>query len=103
MKYASEVYHILEQLPPTKVTTYGLIAQQLGNKSLARYVGNVLHHNSEPLKYPCFKVVNSKGFLSKSFGFGGLEGQKKLLTQDGVLVVNDRVDLAIYLVNEKNK
>lgn len=92
----NKVYSLLEQIPKGKVTTYKSIATCLSNKNLARAVGNALHLNTEKLKYPCYKVVNSKGNLSKSYAFGGINEQSKLLISEGIVVENNRVDLLKY-------
>lgn len=92
----NKVYDFLLTIPRGKVVTYGQIAEHLGNKNLARVVGNVLHNNPDERKYPCYKVVNSKGELSKQFAFGGLEGQKLRLEKDGIVVEDGRVDLTRY-------
>ena len=47
-----KVYAYLKTIPKGKVTTYGQIAQYLGNKHLARTVGNILHDNPDPSQYP---------------------------------------------------
>ena len=47
-------------------------------------------------KYPCYKVVNSKGELSKHFAFGGIEKQAEKLELDGIIVKNYKVDLKRY-------
>lgn len=92
-----EVYKYLTTIPKGKVVTYGQIAEYLGNKKLARVVGNVLHVNPEPIKQPCYKVVNAKGELAKHFGSpGGIEIQKKRLEEDGVEVIDYKVDLDKY-------
>lgn len=92
----NKVYDFLKTIPKGKVVTYGQIAMFLGNKRLARVVGNILHKNPDPIGAPCFKVVNSKGLLSKSFGDGGIEVQKQRLVNDGVEVENYKVDLKKY-------
>lgn len=90
------VYELLKLIPRGKVVTYGQIAEKLGNKKLARVIGNILHSNPNEAEYPCYKVVNSKGCLSKSFAFGGIEQQKQRLESDGIEVVEYRVDLTKY-------
>ena len=90
------VYAYLQTIPRGKVVTYGQIAQALGNPNLARAVGNALHKNPDPGKYPCYKVVNAKGKLSANFAFGGLEGQKSRLEQESIEVINDAVCLEKY-------
>lgn len=91
-----KVYAYLRTIPRGKVVTYGQIAEHLGSKYFARAVGNILHQNPDPEKNPCFKVVNAKGKLSQHFAFGGTEGQKRRLEQEGIEVVGDHVDLHKY-------
>lgn len=90
------VYDYLRTIPKGKVVTYGQIAAHLGDKRLARAVGNTLHQNPDPGKYPCYKVVNAQGKLSKHFAFGGLDGQKSRLEQEGIQVIHGTVCLEIY-------
>lgn len=91
-----KVYEFLRTIPKGKVVTYGQIAEYLGNKKLARVVGNILHNNPNENKYPCYKVVNDNGNLSKHFAFGGIERQKEKLEKDGIVVNNYKVDLDKY-------
>lgn len=91
-----KVFDFLLTIPKGKVVTYGQIAEYLGNKKLARTVGNILHKNPDETKYPCYKVVDSKGNLSKSFAFGGLEKQKEKLEKEGIIVINNKVNLDKY-------
>ncbi len=92
-----ELYNLLTQIPYGKVTTYGSLAEILGNKAWARAVGNALHNNPDGKKYPCYKVVNSKGELSSAFAFGGLAEQQRRLEAEGIVVENGKVDLTKYL------
>ena len=64
-----------------------------GNKKMSRAVGNALHKNPDPENIPCFRVVNSKGDLAPAFAFGGEDGQRKRLEEDGVEVKDGKVDL----------
>lgn len=91
-----QVYEFLRTIPKGKVVTYGQIAEYLGNRKLARTVGNILHKNPDGDKYPCYKVVNSKGYLSKNYSFGGIKKQKEKLEADGIVVTNYKVDLEKY-------
>lgn len=91
-----KVYEFLRTIPKGKVVTYGQIAEYLGNKRLARVVGNILHNNPDEDKYPCYKVVDGKGKLSKNFAFGGIEKQKEKLENDGIIVIDYTVDLDMY-------
>ncbi|OGM56721.1 hypothetical protein A3A50_05190 [Candidatus Woesebacteria bacterium RIFCSPLOWO2_01_FULL_38_20] len=53
------------------------------------------------INIPCHRVVNSKGMVARSYAFGGEEVQKKMLTSEGVLFTNNRVDLKKYLWEPK--
>ncbi len=93
-----ELYRFLTVVPRGKVATYGQLAEMLGNKNYARAVGNALHSNPDGDKYPCYKVVNSKGKLSTAYAFGGIEAQKERLEADGIIVENYKVNLKRYSV-----
>ena len=96
MVMKEQVYEYLRTIPQGKVVTYGQIAEYLGNKSLARVVGNILHNNPDENKYPCYKVVDSRGNLSRNYAFGGIDKQKEKLEAEGIVVDNYRVNLEIY-------
>ena len=50
----------------------------------------------DPEHIPCFRVVNAKGELAGAFAFGGEQVQARLLEEDGVEVVDGKVDLDKY-------
>lgn len=91
-----KVYKYLMTIPKGKVVTYKQIAEYLGNIKLARVVGNILHNNPNELKYPCYKVVNSKGKLALNYAFGDIQKQKEKLESENIEVINNRVDLKKY-------
>ncbi len=91
-----QVFNFLLTIPRGKVVTYGQIAAQLGCPRSARVVGNILHHNPDPERYPCYKVVNHEGRLSPNFAFGGDTIQEQLLELEGIEVIHHHVNLAIY-------
>lgn len=99
---AQQVYNYLTTIPKGKVVTYKQVAEHLGNKGLARVVGNILHKNPDEDKYPCYKVVNSKGELSPNFVFGGEDVQRKKLEKEGIVVENNMVNLTKYRWLENN-
>ena len=90
------IYEAVKKIPKGHVTTYGQIAEMAGNPRMSRAVGNALHKNPDPLHIPCFRVVNSKGELAGAFAFGGGKAQAELLREDGVEVVDGKVDLEKY-------
>ncbi len=96
-KYLDKILEYLLMIPKGKVSTYLLVSEYLGDKNLKRVVGNLLHKNPDGNKYPCYKIVNSKGELSGNFAFGGANEQVKRLRDDGIEVINNKVDLNKYL------
>lgn len=96
MKFKETIYLNLQKIPSGKVVTYSQLARLSGRPKAFRAVGNILHNNVDPIKYPCYKVVNNKGFLSKHYGYGGIEIQRKFLEADNITVINNRVDLKKY-------
>lgn len=90
------IYEAVKKIPKGHVATYGQIAEMAGNPRMSRAVGNALHKNPDPLHIPCFRVVNSKGELAGAFAFGGGKAQEELLREDGVEVVDGKVDLEKY-------
>lgn len=94
--FQTQVLEYLLTIPKGKVVTYGQIAEALGRPGAARAVGNALHNNPDGNKYPCYKVVNSRGELSGRFAFGGIMVQQERLEADGIEVANNRVDLSQY-------
>lgn len=91
--FAEAVYDVVRQVPDGMVVTYGQVARLAGYPGAARAVGNALHVNPDPDYTPCFRVVNSKGCLSSCFGFGGINEHRRRLEEDGIEVINYRVNL----------
>ena len=94
--YFENVYDLVRKVPKGKVVTYGEIARALGNPRMARQVGWALHVNPKPLVIPCHRVVNRFGELSPAFAFGGKNRQAELLREEGVAVMDGKVDLKKY-------
>ena len=90
------IYEAVRKIPRGKVATYGQVAAMAGNPKMSRAVGNALHKNPDPEGTPCYRVVNSKGELSGEFAFGGPGEQAKRLEEDGIVVVDGKVDLEKY-------
>lgn len=92
-----KVYAYLKTIPRGKVTTYGRIAIWLGNPHYARHVGNILHDNPDPSRYPCHRVVNSKGQVAEHYAFGGADAQRRRLENEGIVFEpNGSIDLKKY-------
>jgi O-6-methylguanine DNA methyltransferase len=89
--FSKRVYDIVKTIPKGEVLTYEEVAIKLGNKNLARAVGNALNKNPNQKEIPCHRVVSKKYMLAANFRFGGLEGQKKLLEAEGHTIINNKV------------
>jgi methylated-DNA-[protein]-cysteine S-methyltransferase len=74
---------LLIQIPRGRVTTYKELARAMGTKGY-RYIGQLLHQNPEPDRFPCYKVVQSDGSLG---GFAtGQKDKIRRLKADGIQV-----------------
>lgn len=91
-----KIYDVVKQIPYGKVATYGQVALLAGNPRWARVVGYALHVNPDPESIKCHRVVNRNGEVSKSFAFGGENMQILLLQDEGVEVIDGKVDLKVY-------
>jgi methylated-DNA-[protein]-cysteine S-methyltransferase len=78
-----KVYAIARAIPPGQTLTYGEIAERLGDKTLARAVGQAMGENPTPVIMPCHRVLAAGG---KTGGFsapGGIVTKLQLLTIEG--------------------
>jgi methylated-DNA-[protein]-cysteine S-methyltransferase len=77
------VYAIVRKIPPGETLTYGEIAERLGDKGLARAVGQAMGENPTPIIVPCHRVLAAGG---KAGGFsapGGTVTKLRLLAIEG--------------------
>lgn len=93
-----QVFEAAKLIPFGQVATYQDIANLIGQPKAARAVGNALHINPTMFIVPCHRVVNSQGGLALHFGFNGVDGHRQLLSEEGVEVIDDHVDLSRYQV-----
>lgn len=96
--FFQSVYEIVKRIPKGKVATYGQIARLAGAPRKAKIVGWALHSNPYEGIVPCHRVVNRNGELSGAFAFGGMQAQRKLLEEEGIIFdKNGIIDLTKYL------
>lgn len=82
-EFNRRIYEIARTIPPGQTLSYGEIAERLGDRTLAREVGQALGRNAIPLIVPCHRVLAAGG---KSGGFsasGGVVTNLRLLTIEG--------------------
>ena len=94
--FYDKVYFVIKHIPEGKVTTYGAIARYLGSGISARMVGWALNSYAGRGDLPCHRVVNRKGELTGARHFSNSKTMRELLEAEGVLFVNDAVDMAKY-------
>lgn len=94
MPFKENVYRALTRIPRGRVATYGQIAKIAGCPGAARAVGNAIHSNTDPDRFPCHRVVAADGSLGSNYGLGGPEAQRARLEREGVMFLDDgRVDI----------
>ncbi|MFW5953561.1 MAG: endonuclease V [Candidatus Natronoplasma sp.] len=87
--FREDFYSIVSQIPKGRVSTYGKLAEALGDKIAARAVGKMLNQNPYAPEVPCHRVVRSDGTLG-----GYAKGEKKkrdLLEREGVKIEERRI------------
>ncbi|GAA1558799.1 methylated-DNA--[protein]-cysteine S-methyltransferase [Kribbella sancticallisti] len=75
--FQRRVWALLDGIPRGETTTYGELAERLGDKQLAQLVGQAVGRNPLSIIVPCHRVVGKDGKLT---GYaGGLKRKQFLL------------------------
>jgi methylated-DNA-[protein]-cysteine S-methyltransferase len=72
------VWQRLTRIPYGETTSYGALANELGNPQACRAVGLANGSNPIPIVIPCHRVIGSQGALT---GFGGGLPAKRVLLE----------------------
>lgn len=86
--FRDRVYKIVASIPDGRVMTYGDIAALAGHPYRARQVGGLAHFG--PVELPWHRVVNRFGDCASGY-YGGKEGHKKALEDEGFEVQDFRI------------
>jgi len=78
--FERRVYDIARTIPPGATLTYGEIATRLGDRGLARDVGQALGRNPFPIVVPCHRVLAAGGKAGGFSATGGLTTKLRMLT-----------------------
>ena len=81
--FHAKVYEITRAIPPGETLTYGEIAVRLGDRLLAREVGQALGKNPWPIVVPCHRVTAAGGKPGGFSARGGVNTKLKLLAIEG--------------------
>ncbi len=77
------VYDIARRILPGETKTYGEIAEELGDKTLARAVGQALGANPFAPVVPCHRVLGAKGWQGGFSAPGGPLLKMRMLGMEG--------------------
>lgn len=91
----AELEALWQQVPRGRVTTYGDLAEALGNRVAARWVGHHALHHAHHADCPCHRLVRSNGELGLYVG-GAIDDKARRLESEGVGVRGGRVELVTY-------
>jgi methylated-DNA-[protein]-cysteine S-methyltransferase len=78
--FERQVYEIARTIGPGATLSYGEIATRLGDRLLARDVGQALGRNPYPLIVPCHRVLAAGGKTGGFSANGGITTKLRLLT-----------------------
>lgn len=91
LNFFERVYEVVIQIPEGKVTSYGAIAKCLGAARSSRMVGWAMNAAHSIPEIPAHRVVNRLGILTGKQHFPGTNMMERLLNEEGVKVVDDKI------------
>ncbi len=89
--FFADVYEVVMLIPKGRWTSYGAIAHYLGSKGSARMVGWAMSSAQVKPEIPAHRVLNRVGALSGQHHFNPPGQMKRLLENEGIKVVDDKV------------
>lgn len=90
------VIQVVSMVPKGCVATYGQVAQLAGLGRAARFVGTTLKQLPAGSSLPWHRIVNSSGRISLPEGSEDYRRQKKLLEDEGIVFVKNRINLKVH-------
>ena len=88
----SELRELLAQVPAGRVTTYGDLADALGLRAAARWVGEYLREHEHAPGCPCHRVLRKDGELGLFHKHSPAAQKAQRLRREGVRVVDGVVE-----------
>ena len=92
---AGRLRELIAQVPAGRVTTCGALAEALGNRIAARWVGQFALEHHHTAGCPCHRVVRAEGQLGPYID-GGTKAKAARLAAEGIEVQRDALDLKRY-------
>lgn len=90
--FFQQVFEVVKQIPPGRVTSYGAIARYLGTGGSARMVGWAMNaSHSSPDYIPAHRVVNRNGLLTGKHHFDTPNAMQELLEAEGFSIEADQI------------
>lgn len=86
------VYDVARTIPPGETLTYGDIATRLGDKLLARSIGQALGHNPFPIVIPCHRVLAANGKTGGFSANGGVTTKFRMLAIERAKIAREADD-----------
>ncbi len=87
------IWEMVCDIPYGYVATYGQIAELAGLPRQARLVGYALSQSPKEMVIPWHRVINAQGKLSFPKDSEPYKKQVGLLSEEGVEVINQKIDL----------
>ena len=85
-QFQQNVYAVARTIPAGATLSYGDIASRVGDRSLAREVGEAMGRNPFPLIVPCHRVLAAGGKVGGFSAAGGVTTKLRLLEIEGAQV-----------------
>lgn len=80
-------------IPAGKVASYGQVADLAGLPGRARLAGKCMAYAPKEMKVPWYRVLRANGQLAFKAGSSNSLKQTGLLQEEGVAVINNRVNM----------
>ena len=85
-EFQQRVYATARTIPPGSTLSYGEIAARLGDRTVARDVGEAMGQNLFPIIVPCHRVLAAGGKIGGFSAAGGVTTKLRLLGIEGAQV-----------------
>jgi methylated-DNA-[protein]-cysteine S-methyltransferase len=85
-QFQQDVYAVARTIPPGATLSYGEIAARLGDRTMAREVGEAMGQNPFPIIVPCHRVLAAGGKVGGFSAAGGITTKLRLLDIEGAQV-----------------